>query len=134
MDATILGSVFTAAMYAAALFGFHMFELIPVARGTVFEQMQEGVLVLDRRRRVVDLNPAAARILGTPADAGPRRRRARPAAVARRRGGVADGPGRGAGRRSSSARAARPAATPSSCPPCGTGAASSSATWSSCTT
>jgi len=68
LDATLLGSVFTAAMYAAALFGFQMFELIPVARGTVFEQMQEGVLVLDRRRRVVDLNPAAARILGTPAD------------------------------------------------------------------
>jgi PAS domain S-box-containing protein len=44
-----------------------MFELIPVARGTVFEQMQEGVLVLDRGQRVVDLNPAATRILGTPA-------------------------------------------------------------------
>lgn len=68
LDATLLGSVFTAAMYAAALFGFQMFELIPVARGTVFEQMPEGVLVLDRSRRVVDLNPAATRILGTLAE------------------------------------------------------------------
>ena len=68
MDATILGSVFAAATYATALFGFQMFELIPVARGTVFEQMQEGILVLDRGQRVVDLNPAATRILGTPAE------------------------------------------------------------------
>ncbi len=68
LDATLLGSVFAAATYAAALFGFHMFELIPVARGTVFEQMQEGVLVLDRGQRVVDLNPAAGRILGRSAE------------------------------------------------------------------
>ncbi len=66
--ATILGSTFTAAMYALALVRFRMFELIPVARGTVFEQMREGVLVLDRMQRVVDLNHAAKRMLGSAAD------------------------------------------------------------------
>jgi PAS domain S-box-containing protein len=75
LDATILGSTFTAVMYAVALVRFRMFELIPVARGTVFEQMQEGVLVLDRMQRVVDLNPAARRILGALAE----RVRGRPA-------------------------------------------------------
>ena len=44
-----------------------MFTLIPVARGTVIEQMQEGMLVLDTRQHVVDMNPAAERILGVPA-------------------------------------------------------------------
>jgi signal transduction histidine kinase len=63
MDAAILGSTFSAVMYALALVRFRMFELIPVARGTVFEQMREGVLVLDRMQRVVDLNPAARSIL-----------------------------------------------------------------------
>ena len=68
MNATILGSVLAATMYGVALLRFHMFELIPVARGTVFEQMREGVLVLDPQQRVVDMNPAAARILGPPAE------------------------------------------------------------------
>jgi signal transduction histidine kinase len=68
LDATVLGSTFTAVMYAVALVRFRMFELIPVARGTVFEQMREGVLVLDRTQRIVDLNPAAGRILGPQAE------------------------------------------------------------------
>jgi signal transduction histidine kinase len=73
MHATILGSVFTAATYAVALFGFRLFELIPVARWTLIEQMREGVLVLGPDQRIVDLNPAAERILGVPAVAARRR-------------------------------------------------------------
>ncbi|MDL1948536.1 PAS domain-containing protein [Acidobacteria bacterium ACD] len=67
MDATILGSTFTAVLYAAALVPFRMFELVPVARGSLLEQMPDGVLVLDARGRVVDLNPAAERLLGVAA-------------------------------------------------------------------
>ncbi len=73
MHATILGSVFTAATYAVALIGFRLFELMPVARWTLIEQMGEGVLVLDPDQRFVDLNPAAERILGVPAQAARRR-------------------------------------------------------------
>jgi signal transduction histidine kinase len=68
MHAVILGSTFTAAMYAVALFGFRMFELVPVARWTLIEQMREGVLVLDSAQRIADLNPAAERILGIPGE------------------------------------------------------------------
>jgi signal transduction histidine kinase len=75
LEATIFGSTFTAAMYAIALVRFRMFELIPVARGTVFEQMPDGVLVLDRLQRVVDLNPAAGTMLGPAGE----RARGRPA-------------------------------------------------------
>ena len=64
MDATILGFTFTVAMYAVALIHFRMFELVPVARWTLIEQMKDGVVVLDAHERVVDLNPAAERILG----------------------------------------------------------------------
>jgi PAS domain S-box-containing protein len=66
MDPTILSIPLTSALYAFALFRFHMFDLIPVARGTVIEQMREGMLVLDTRQRIVDLNPAAEKILGIP--------------------------------------------------------------------
>lgn len=66
LDATVLAAAFTAVMYALALLRFRLFELIPVARWTLIEQMHEGLMVLDRRERVVDLNPAAERALGLP--------------------------------------------------------------------
>lgn len=54
-------------MYAIALFGFRIFDPIPVARQAVIAQMREGVLVLDLEGRVASLNPAAERILRLPA-------------------------------------------------------------------
>lgn len=50
-----------------ALFGFRIFDPIPLARQTVIEQLQAGMLVLDLSGRVVSLNPAAERILNAPA-------------------------------------------------------------------
>ena len=46
-------------MYFLALFRFGGFELVPTARGTAIAHMSDGMLVLDDRNRVVDLNPAA---------------------------------------------------------------------------
>ena len=53
---------------AIALFGYRIFDPIPLARQTVIEQLQAGMLVLDLKGRVVSLNPAAERILNTPAN------------------------------------------------------------------
>jgi PAS domain S-box-containing protein len=52
---------------AIALFGYRILDPIPVARQTVIEQMQAGMLVLDLEGHVVSLNPAAERILNIPA-------------------------------------------------------------------
>jgi signal transduction histidine kinase len=52
---------------AIALFGYRIFDPIPLARQTVTEQMQAGMLVLDLEGRVISLNPAAERILNAPA-------------------------------------------------------------------
>lgn len=46
------------------LFRFQFLDLVPVARNTVIEKMLDGVLVIDAENRVVDLNPAAERIIG----------------------------------------------------------------------
>ncbi len=67
MDPTILVYNFTSAMYALALFRYRMFDLIPVARATMLEQMGEGMVVLDARQRIADLNPAARKFLDLPA-------------------------------------------------------------------
>jgi signal transduction histidine kinase len=53
--------------YALAVFHFRLLELIPIARGTLVEQMREGMLVLDARERIVDLNHTAEQIVGIPA-------------------------------------------------------------------
>lgn len=60
----VIGAAVAAVMYALALFRFRMFDPVPIARRTVIDQMREGMLVLDDKQRIVDLNPAAKRILG----------------------------------------------------------------------
>jgi PAS domain S-box-containing protein len=52
---------------AWGLFRYRLFDIMPVARATVIEGMDNGVIVLDVWNRIVDLNPAAQRILGYPA-------------------------------------------------------------------
>jgi PAS domain S-box-containing protein len=61
-----LAFLFLSAMYALALFRFDLFDLIPIARSTMIEQMREGMLILDTRHRIIYLNPAAEKILGIP--------------------------------------------------------------------
>jgi signal transduction histidine kinase len=59
--------VLTGAVLVWGLFRFRLLDLAPVAQSSVFQTMQDGVLVLDPFRRVVKLNPAAERALGVPA-------------------------------------------------------------------
>lgn len=49
---------------AAALLRFHQLDLVPIARHAMVEQVSHGMMVLDEKLRVVDLNPAAQRFLG----------------------------------------------------------------------
>ena len=60
-----VGVVATA--YAIAFLGFHMIDPVSAARTSVLEQMREGMFVLDRENRILDVNPMAAAILGRPA-------------------------------------------------------------------
>ena len=62
----VIGLAFIVLMYAIALFGFRIFDPIPLARQTVIEQLRDGVLVLDPQGRVASLNAAVERILGAP--------------------------------------------------------------------
>jgi len=52
-------------MYAIALFGFRIFDPIPLACQTAIEQLHSGMLVLDPQGGIISLNPAACVILGS---------------------------------------------------------------------
>lgn len=49
---------------AWGIFRFNLFEVIPVARATVIETMDSGMMVLDLQDRVLDINPAFSKIVG----------------------------------------------------------------------
>jgi PAS domain S-box-containing protein len=49
---------------AWGLFRFHLFNVVPIARDMLLENLPDSVVVIDAAERVVDLNPAALRALG----------------------------------------------------------------------
>ncbi len=62
--------------FAWGLYRYRLFGLVPVAREMVIDSMDDGVLVLDADRRIVDMNAAAERYTGcSPASLGPADRR-----------------------------------------------------------
>ncbi|MCP2014815.1 diguanylate cyclase (GGDEF)-like protein [Deinococcus sp. HSC-46F16] len=61
-DLTPMLFMATALVFLWGLLGFRLFDLVPVARHLLVEQMGEGVVVLDAQERVVDLNAAARRL------------------------------------------------------------------------
>ncbi|KZN25336.1 PAS domain-containing sensor histidine kinase [Haladaptatus sp. R4] len=56
----------TAIAFAYAIWHHRLFDLVPVGRTTVVEEIADGVVVMDETGRLIDLNPAATRLLGVP--------------------------------------------------------------------
>ena len=55
----------------ACVWGFYrhrLFGLVPIARDLVVDSLDDGVIVLDHHRHIVDLNPAARRLAGCSED------------------------------------------------------------------
>ncbi len=69
LDPTPFAFTLTGAIYAYTMYRYRLFELVPVSRHTLLENMTEGVLVLDNEHRIADLNSAAMRFLGLSDDA-----------------------------------------------------------------
>ncbi|WP_050183934.1 histidine kinase N-terminal 7TM domain-containing diguanylate cyclase [Domibacillus robiginosus] len=49
--------------HGAALLWFQMFDVVPIARETVFESLEEGVMVLNKNEVIVDYNQALKMVL-----------------------------------------------------------------------
>ena len=65
LDPTPFTFPLTTGFLAWAMFRYRLLDMVPVNRDYVVHAIDDGVMVLDPRNRVVDLNPAAERILGT---------------------------------------------------------------------
>lgn len=51
-----------------SIFRYRMFDLVPLARATVIEDMDAGVMVLDLQNRILDINPAFADVIRLPVE------------------------------------------------------------------
>jgi PAS domain S-box-containing protein len=68
-DLTPVGFALAGSVWAWTFFRFKLFDIVPAARELVVQNMDDALLVLDERYRLVDLNPSAERILNHPAAA-----------------------------------------------------------------
>ena len=49
---------------AWGVFRFRIFDIMPVARERIIESMHEGMVLIDEKERIIDVNPAALEIIG----------------------------------------------------------------------
>lgn len=66
LNLTPMSFMLTGLICFVSLLRLRMFDLVPIARDRLIERMSDGVLVLDRYQRIIDVNPAAQRLMGTP--------------------------------------------------------------------
>jgi PAS domain S-box-containing protein len=64
LELTPFAFLVTGLILAWAVFRFHLLEIVPVARDRVIEEIEAGMLVMDRNNRIVDINPAACQLTG----------------------------------------------------------------------
>jgi len=53
-------------LFLWALYGQRLLDIVPIARSKVISNLMDGMVVLDIQGRIVDINAAAADMLGTP--------------------------------------------------------------------
>jgi PAS domain S-box-containing protein len=64
LDLTPFAFLLTGGAISWCLFRYRLLDILPVARDTIIESMDDGVMVLDAQNRVVDINPAACAFIG----------------------------------------------------------------------
>lgn len=63
LDLTPFAFIITCILIGVGLIQFRLFDIIPVARDKVIEEMQDGVIVLDFNKRIVDINSKMKEII-----------------------------------------------------------------------
>ena len=64
LDLTPFIFMASGSIFAYGLFGFRLMDVVPIARHKLVDEMTDGIIVLDASKRIVDVNPAAQRLIG----------------------------------------------------------------------
>ncbi len=64
VDVTPLTFALSAFAFARSLFSHRLLDIVPVAQASVVRHLSDAVVVVDERGRTLQVNPAAARLLG----------------------------------------------------------------------
>lgn len=64
LDPTSFGFAVAAVFMAWGIFRFQLMNLVPLARDTLVDAMEAGMIVIDAQRRVADINRAALTMIG----------------------------------------------------------------------
>jgi diguanylate cyclase (GGDEF)-like protein len=67
LDITPISFLVTGSILALGIIHFGLFDLAPIARHLLIENMNDGILVLDAEDRIVDINPMAEGIIAASA-------------------------------------------------------------------
>ncbi|HDQ03278.1 MAG TPA: diguanylate cyclase [Deltaproteobacteria bacterium] len=65
LDFSPLGFLAAGIIFTYAQLRHHLFDLVPLARNIVFEYMRTGIVVLDERNRILDINKTGEKLMGT---------------------------------------------------------------------
>ncbi|HUE98682.1 MAG TPA: diguanylate cyclase [Anaerolineales bacterium] len=65
-DNTPLSFSIAGLAFTYALLHYRLLDIAPIARHVLIENMSDGVMVIDARKRLMDINPAAEKVLGLP--------------------------------------------------------------------
>jgi len=68
IDLSPIGFMLGGLLFAQSVFRYRLLDLAPIARDVLVDNMDDGMFVLDRQNRIVDLNPAMEDILNLRAD------------------------------------------------------------------
>ena len=63
LDITPFGFVISGLIFTWIVFGMNLFQLVPVAREHLVDNLSDGMLVLDPNNLVADINPSAVKLL-----------------------------------------------------------------------
>lgn len=63
-----MGMALSGLVFAFAIFRYRLLDLVPIARDTLVDGISDGVIVFDTGQRIVDINPAALKLIGQTKD------------------------------------------------------------------
>ncbi len=63
-DPTPIAFTLTGAAVALGIFRYHFLDIVPVACDVLIQNMGDGVMVLDAKSRIIEMNPAACQLFG----------------------------------------------------------------------